>query len=89
MADIEARLDKLRSQLDRRREKKQDIVDLQVKVAINAAEGLGFPGQPNDGGAFNFRIEAPVMVSDAGNVFPPPPVPVKVPMNQESSDLVQ
>ena len=42
LADIEARLAKLRTQLDRRREKKDDIVDLQYQVAINEAEGLGF-----------------------------------------------
>ena len=34
------------SQLDRRREKKSEIIDLQAKVAINEADGLGFYGQP-------------------------------------------
>ncbi|MEX2092945.1 MAG: hypothetical protein WD971_09730 [Pirellulales bacterium] len=90
LADIAARLDKLRVQLDRRRAKKQDIVDLQIKVAINEAEGLGFSSQPKNGGAFNFRFEAPVMVSPSGDVMvPPPPVPVAVPMNSETSDLVR
>lgn len=48
LADVEARVQKLRSQLERRRAKKEEIIDLQVKVAINEAEGLGFTSQaPN------------------------------------------
>lgn len=42
LKQIEERLTKLRELLDRRRAKKQDIIDLQVKVALNEAEGLGF-----------------------------------------------
>jgi hypothetical protein len=83
LADIAARLDTLRAQLERRRSKKQDIVDLQIKVAINEAEGLGFSSQPKEDGMFNFRVEAPVIVSPSGDVFapmmPPPPVPVAIP----------
>ena len=41
LAAIEARLAKLPAQLDRRREKKDDIVNLQYQVAVNEAEGLG------------------------------------------------
>jgi hypothetical protein len=42
LADLEKRLAKLREQLDRRRTKKQDIVELQAKVLLNEADGLGF-----------------------------------------------
>jgi murein L,D-transpeptidase YcbB/YkuD len=45
LADVEARVQKLRTQLERRRAKKEEIIDLQVKVAINEAEGLGFTSQ--------------------------------------------
>lgn len=44
LAQIEQRLTKLRELLDRRRTKKQEIVELQAKVALNDAEGLGFYG---------------------------------------------
>lgn len=39
---IEERLAKLRELLDRRRSKKQEILELQTKVALNEADGLGF-----------------------------------------------
>jgi hypothetical protein len=42
LKQIEERLTKLRELLSRRRAKKQDIIDLQTKVALNDADGLGF-----------------------------------------------
>jgi len=39
---LEERLNKLRGQLDRRRKAKAEIIQLQIKVLINEAEGLGF-----------------------------------------------
>lgn len=42
LKQLEERLAKLREQLSRRKEKKQDIVDLQIKVLLNDADGLGF-----------------------------------------------
>jgi murein L,D-transpeptidase YcbB/YkuD len=60
LASIEERLNKLRAQLDRRRAKKQEIVDLQVKVVINDAEGLGFYSEAK-GDMFKFRVPVPVM----------------------------
>jgi hypothetical protein len=42
LAKIEARLKDLREQAARRREKKSEIVDLQIKVLLNEVEGLGF-----------------------------------------------
>ena len=38
-------MQKLRAQLDRRREKKQEIIELQLKLAVNEADGLGFFGE--------------------------------------------
>lgn len=65
LASIEERLNKLRAQLDRRRAKKQEIVDLQVKVVINDAEGLGFYSEAK-GDMFKFRVPMPVVTEIAG-----------------------
>jgi hypothetical protein len=42
LAKLEERLNKLRTQLDRRRTAKAEIIQLQLKVLANDAEGLGF-----------------------------------------------
>jgi hypothetical protein len=47
---IEQRLTKLRELLDRRRTKKQEIVELQTKVVLNEADGLGFYESTTMGG---------------------------------------
>lgn len=65
LASIEERLNKLQAQLDRRRAKKQEIVDLQVKVVINDAEGLGFYSE-SKGDMFKFRVPMPVVTEIAG-----------------------
>lgn len=39
---VEERTRNLRALMDRRREKKDEIVDLQIKVLLNEADGLGF-----------------------------------------------
>ena len=44
LADVEARVKKLRELMERRREKKQDIIALQMQVLVNEADGLGFFG---------------------------------------------
>lgn len=44
IADIEARVKDLRSVLDKRRTARDNIIQLQIKVLVNEAEGLGFPG---------------------------------------------
>jgi hypothetical protein len=50
LADIEKRIQKLRALLDRRREKKREIVDLHMQVLLNEADGLGFfSGEAFDG----------------------------------------
>lgn len=91
LADIEARLQKLRAQLERRRAKKDEIVDLQVKVAINEAEGLGFTSAPRENFKFTKQVPDPVVYATApakvdvlvrnpmsSDMIPPPP-PVHAP----------
>jgi hypothetical protein len=46
IADIEARVKKLRAQIEKRRAAKEQLVDLQLKVLVNEAEGLGFYSRP-------------------------------------------
>lgn len=82
---IEERLTKLRELLDRRRTKKQEIIDLQTKVALNEAEGLGFyDGERSaKGGASSFSLVRPRIdsnVPEPGTPSPPqvpaaPPAP--------------
>lgn len=57
--DIRARLAKLEAQLERRRSKKDEIIDLQMKVALNEADGLGFYSGPQDK-QFNFPLPPPM-----------------------------
>lgn len=91
LESIEARLQKLHAQLDRRRAKKQEIIDLQVKMSENEADGLGFYSQP-EGGTFNVFAPQPPMVNwkfskdgsataSSADVMPPtPPAPMPTPM---------
>jgi len=46
LSNLEERVKKLRAQLDRRRRAKDDIIQLQIKVLVNEAEGLGFTSKP-------------------------------------------
>jgi hypothetical protein len=91
LKQIEERLAKLRELLERRRTKKQEIIELQAKVALNEAEGLGFydnerPARPS---AFGYSLPGrPVdatLSTSSGEVFidpapalanpPAPPAP--------------
>jgi len=58
LAKIEERVKKLRAQLDRRRTAKAEIIQLQLKVLANEAEGLGF----STGSDFHVSPNAPVEV---------------------------
>jgi hypothetical protein len=61
LAQVENRVKKLRELLERRREKKQDIVELQIQVLQNEADGLGFFGSDVPGSPllpWEARIEA-------------------------------
>ena len=75
--EIQARVEKLEAQLDRRREKKAEIIDLQLKVVLNEADGLGFYSEPKDT-MFNFQVPPPPMMmpmsGDAFGMSPPHPV---------------
>jgi hypothetical protein len=71
LEDIEKRVRTLRSQLQRRGNHKPEIIDLQVKVLVNEADGLGFftnaepsafifaPGGPGRPGGDSFQIRSP------------------------------
>ena len=94
LEDLGARLAKLEAQLDRRREKKEEIIDLQMKVALNEADGLGFYSEPQDK-LFNFAvppppmpgfgmpgeiaIAAPVRIEPANPPAPPAPIAAPAP----------
>ena len=44
LTKLEERLKKLRAQLERRSKAKAELIQLQIKVLVNEAEGLGFSG---------------------------------------------
>lgn len=82
---VEQRLAKLRELLERRRTKKQEIVELQTKVVINEADGLGFYESPTmddgasdlilsfDGGGETNADSDPFADPAAGSGTPAPP----------------
>jgi hypothetical protein len=43
ISDVEARIKKLRDQIEKRKKAKDDIVSLRLKTIVNEADGLGFP----------------------------------------------
>lgn len=43
VSDVEARVKKLREQIEKRKKAKEQIIDLRLKTITNEAEGLGFP----------------------------------------------
>src|SRR3954468_20114951 len=54
LKQVEERVTKLHDLLDRRRSSKQEIIDLEAKVALNQANGLGFyDGETTGGGPLN------------------------------------
>jgi hypothetical protein len=74
LTKLEERLKKLRGQLDRRAKAKSDIIQLQLKVLVNEAEGLGFSGTSLSDHAGYSVIAAP---ASAGyqNLVPLPGLP--------------
>jgi hypothetical protein len=87
LTDIQKRLQNLQTQLDRRRAKKQEIIDLQAKVVLNEADGLGFYGERKDQ-FFNFRTPGP-MVMPLPAQPPGPPIYVPVPDAAASDDQLK
>jgi hypothetical protein len=89
---IEKRVELLREQLERRGDHKPEIIDLQVKVLVNEAEGLGFFSDTGPkgfifthsddpwaaGGAPRFEITGPVAVPAAMPAPPASPARVRV-----------
>jgi len=95
LKQIEERLTKLRELLERRRTKKQEIIELQTKVALNEAEGLGFYDNDRPAKASSFGYSLPQVDAASGTVSvitaptpaavpatpaaPSPPTPPRVP----------
>jgi hypothetical protein len=77
LKQIEERLAKLRDLLERRRAKKQEIIDLQTKVALNEAEGLGFYESDRPAKTVPFTVTMPRKRVDvsSGAVIPAVPMP--------------
>jgi hypothetical protein len=50
VADIVGQVKKLREQLDRRRQKREELIDLQMKLIENESEGMGFFSSPTAAG---------------------------------------
>lgn len=63
IADIEARVKELKNILDKRRSARDRIIELQIRVLMNEAEGLGFPIRSSrsryGGGASNPLFNVP------------------------------
>lgn len=61
ISDVEARVKKLRDQIDKRKKAKDEIISLRLKTILNEADGLGFPGavdqesEANPGSRDQFR----------------------------------
>jgi hypothetical protein len=77
LVEMESRLRKLQLQLEQRRDKMEEIVELQAKVLINEANGLGF----YSGGSQS--IEVPININEQNNHFKGPhieyrPTPVRI-----------
>src|SRR5262245_33112468 len=78
LTKLEERLKKLRAQLDRRSKAKADIIQLQLKVLVNEAEGLGFSGTSvPEAGASQF-LAYPVFPG-AANANPLTPAAIPAP----------
>jgi hypothetical protein len=72
LKQIEQRLAKLRELLDRRMNSKQEIIELQAKVALNEADGLGFYE-----GELTNDLDRPGASNFGGGLDPPPAEPVQ------------
>jgi hypothetical protein len=83
LADVEARVTKLRELLERRREKRDDIIRLQIEVLRNEADGLGFFSGEGPRGPKTFQFHAEPFITPPGAglpaVHPVFPGPANVP----------
>ena len=86
LADVEERVTKLRSTLQRRREKKRDILDLQMEVLLNEADGLGFfggDGFGGPGGPWALQLQGPPGFPQPVPVPPAAPRPLSRPRSRD------
>jgi hypothetical protein len=60
------KLDDLKTQLEKRRDAKEDVVELKLKTLENQASGLGWPTGEFDGGQMFWRSGAPAAGSAGG-----------------------
>jgi hypothetical protein len=72
LEDVENRVRTLRAQLERRGDHKSEIIDLQVKVLVNEAEGLGFFSDSGSEGFIFTRSDDPWTISGPPMAFPAP-----------------
>ena len=80
---LKERLKKLAAQLERRREKKKEIIALQFQVVMNEADGLGFTSHPAHPFSYGFDYTDGRMMhvshGDATVIIPPPHTPTPPP----------
>jgi hypothetical protein len=77
VTEIEARVKKLRDQIEKRKAAKAEILSLHLKTIINESEGLGFPGHfdhDGDSHARDFQWFVP-RGNDAPHEMLAPPTP--------------
>lgn len=77
LTSLEERVKKLRSQLDRRRKAKDDIIQLQIKVLVNEAEGLGFSRQSVQSNSLPKAATRSVPAPATAQPVSPPQPPVR------------
>jgi len=75
IVDLEARVQKLRAQLEKRQAAKEKIIKLQLQVLSNEAEGLGFFGQTNRSRYSAWQQTQPHRQPSQSNPPGPPPGP--------------
>lgn len=77
LTNLEERVKKLRAQLDRRKAAKEEIIQLQLKVLMNDADGLGFTTE-SESRSEPDTASAPAIYS-APIIQPVPPMPAIIP----------
>ncbi|HXY36278.1 MAG TPA: hypothetical protein VEI07_18725 [Planctomycetaceae bacterium] len=90
VSEVEARVKKLRDQIEKRKKAKDEIISLRLKTIVNEAEGLGFPGSfgPESDfvrrpGNWGFRPQPQFEIEESEEASPPP---VAVPLDPPSED---
>ena len=78
VAEIETRIKKLREQIDKRKQAKDEIISLRLKTIINETQGLGFPGPVG----FEHGDMPPGQMGGIGWAFPPGQYGVTPPAEQ-------